>query len=96
MQTWQAAGGAGLQHATHIHGLRIQGLAHRAGQLHQRIQHAAHLERVYGMGCRTVSLHRMRPAPGSLMEAPYPVSDADYLRCVAVVLLGWAWRKQTA
>ncbi|MEG6502506.1 radical SAM protein, partial [Desulfovibrio sp. 1214_IL3152] len=23
------------------------------------IQHAAHLERVYGMGCRTVSLHRM-------------------------------------
>ncbi|WP_394027146.1 radical SAM protein [Desulfovibrio falkowii] len=51
------------------------------------IQHAAHLERVYGMGCRTVSLHRVRPAPGSLMEAPYPVSDADYLRCVALARL---------
>ena len=50
-------------------------------------QHAQHLERVYDMGCRTVSLHRMRPAPGSLMTTPYPVSDADYLRCVALVRL---------
>ena len=51
------------------------------------MQHAAHLERVYDMSCRTVSLHRMRPAPGSLMEAPYPVSDVDYLRCVALARL---------
>ncbi|MDD4701576.1 MAG: radical SAM protein [Desulfovibrio sp.] len=50
-------------------------------------QHATHLERVFDMGCRTVSMHRMRLAPGSLMDTPYPVSDVDYLRCVALARL---------
>lgn len=49
--------------------------------------HAAHLARVYDAGCSTVSMHRLRPAPGCQMEAPYPVSDADYLRCVTITRL---------
>ncbi len=51
------------------------------------VQHQAHLLRAYDTGCRTLSLHRMRCAPGSNMETPYPVSDADYLRCVAIARL---------
>ena len=51
------------------------------------VLHQEHLLRVYDVACRTVSLHRMRPAPGSQMEAPYPVSDAEYLRCVAIARL---------
>lgn len=51
------------------------------------VQHQAHLLRAYDTGCRTLSLHRMRCAPGSNMQTPYPVSDADYLRCVAIARL---------
>jgi 2-iminoacetate synthase len=51
------------------------------------VQHAAHLARVYGTDFRTISLHRMRPAPGCLMNVPHPLSDADYLRCVAITRL---------
>ncbi|WP_165178094.1 [FeFe] hydrogenase H-cluster radical SAM maturase HydG [Desulfovibrio sp. ZJ369] len=49
--------------------------------------HAAHLTRVYDAGSRTVSMHRLRPAPGSSFAAPYPVSDGEYLRCVAIMRL---------
>ena len=51
------------------------------------VQHQAHLLRAYDTGCRTLSLHRMRCAPGSNMQTPHPVSDADYLRCVAIARL---------
>ncbi|MGV7006328.1 radical SAM protein [Desulfovibrio sp. QI0442] len=51
------------------------------------VQHQAHLLRAYNAGCRTLSLHRMRCAPGSNMQTPYPVSDSDYLRCVAIARL---------
>ncbi len=50
-------------------------------------QHSAHLLRLYGEGAHTVSLFRMRPAPGSDFMPPYPLSDADFLRCVAVARL---------
>lgn len=49
--------------------------------------HAAHLVRVYGTGGHTVSMHRLRPAPGGLEQAPFPVSDQDFLRCVAITRL---------
>lgn len=49
--------------------------------------HAAHLARMYGTGGHTVSMHRMRPAPGGLAKAPFPVSDQDFLRCVAITRL---------
>ena len=51
------------------------------------VHHQAHLLRAYDTGCRTLSLHRMRCAPGSHMQTPYPVSDSDYLRCVAITRL---------
>lgn len=50
-------------------------------------QHSAHLLRLYGEGAHTVSLFRMRPAPGARYTAPYPLRDADYLRCVAITRL---------
>lgn len=49
--------------------------------------HAAHLTRVYDAGSRTVSMHRLRPAPGGGFAAPYPLSDGEYLRCVAIMRL---------
>ena len=50
-------------------------------------QHAAYLLDVYGTGGRTVSMHRLRPAPGCHFTTPYPVSDAEYLQCVSIVRL---------
>lgn len=50
--------------------------------------HVAHCSRIFGRSIRTVSLHRMRQAPDQLMDKPnYPVSDADYVRCVAIMRL---------
>lgn len=51
------------------------------------VQHQAHLVRAYDTSYRTISLHRMRCAPGSNMQTPYHVKDADYLRCVAIARL---------
>lgn len=51
------------------------------------IQHTEHLVRVFDAGSQTVSLHRMRPAPGARMKPPYPLSDAEYLHCVAITRL---------
>ena len=50
-------------------------------------QHAAHLKQAYGTGGRTISMHRLRPAPGCNFPTPYPVNDTDYLRCVAITRL---------
>lgn len=49
--------------------------------------HAAHLTRVYDAGSRTVSMHRLRPTPGGRFKTPYPLSDGEYLRCVAITRL---------
>ncbi|MBO4300135.1 MAG: [FeFe] hydrogenase H-cluster radical SAM maturase HydG [Desulfovibrio sp.] len=51
------------------------------------ILHATHLMEAYGTGCRSVSLHRLRPAPGCDFPAPYPVSDATFMRCIAITRL---------
>ena len=50
-------------------------------------QYSAYLMETYGTGARTVSMHRLRAAPGCNFSTPFPVNDADYLRCVAICRL---------
>ncbi len=52
------------------------------------IMHAKELEKRYGFGPHTVSVPRLQPAFGALIrEAPYPVSDTDFKKIVAVYRL---------
>lgn len=51
------------------------------------LQHARHLEEVFGVGPHTISVPRMEPAVGSEIAAnpPRPVSDDDFLKIVAIL-----------
>jgi 2-iminoacetate synthase len=50
--------------------------------------HSLHLEERFGVGCHTISFPRIRPAAGVNIEIfPYPVSDRDFKRLVAIVRL---------
>lgn len=51
------------------------------------LMHANHLESEYGAGPHTISVPRMRPADGSdvSLAPPYPVSDADFKKLVAIL-----------
>ena len=49
--------------------------------------HVAHLNRLFGAGGHTISMFRLRPAPGSLFVPPHPLSDDEFLRCVAIMRL---------
>lgn len=49
--------------------------------------HASYLASAYGTGCRTVNLHRARPAPGCDWQPPYALNDDQFLQVVAVVRL---------
>jgi 2-iminoacetate synthase len=53
------------------------------------MQHAAHLEREFGTGPHTISFPRMEPALNSEVSVnpPYPVSDRDMKRVVAILRL---------
>ncbi len=52
------------------------------------ISHARILEQRYGVGPHTVSVPRLRPAAGSPMNSvPYPVSDEEFKKIVAVFRL---------
>ncbi len=52
------------------------------------IQHARYLEDRYGFGPHTVSVPRLQPASGAVIsDAPYPVSDIDFKKIVAVYRL---------
>ena len=53
------------------------------------LQHSDYLERTYGVGPHTISVPRMEPAEGSPLawNPPYPVSDDDFKKIVAVVRL---------
>ena len=51
------------------------------------IRDRAHLNRLFGAGGHTVSMFRLRPAPGSLFVPPHPLSDDEFLRCVAIMRL---------
>lgn len=50
-------------------------------------QHIAFLSREYGVGARTVNLHRVRPAPGCDYVAPFAMNDEDFLMSVAILRL---------
>ncbi|MCC3144556.1 [FeFe] hydrogenase H-cluster radical SAM maturase HydG [Halanaerobium sp. Z-7514] len=50
--------------------------------------HAEYLDQKYGVGPHTISVPRLNPASGSpLTEVPYPLSDADFRKLVAVLRL---------
>ncbi len=53
------------------------------------MQHIAHLEEAYGVGCHTISVPRMEPAVGSVLASspPHPVSDEDFKKIVAILRL---------
>lgn len=50
------------------------------------IRHSRELEEKFGFGPRIVSVPRLRPANGALLQKPpYPVSDFDFKKIVAVL-----------
>jgi 2-iminoacetate synthase len=52
------------------------------------LQHALHLEAVFGVGPHTISVPRLRPAAGvSFKNFPHLVSDADFKKLVAIIRL---------
>ena len=53
------------------------------------LQHAAHLEKEFGVGPHTISFPRIEPALNSSvsLNPPFPVSDRDFMRLVAILRL---------
>lgn len=53
------------------------------------LEHIRHLEAVFGVGPHTISVPRLEPAVGSDIAAhpPYPVSDVDFRKIVAILRL---------
>ncbi|MFQ5464991.1 MAG: [FeFe] hydrogenase H-cluster radical SAM maturase HydG [Thermodesulfobacteriota bacterium] len=51
------------------------------------ISHALYLERTFGVGPHTVSVPRLRPAPGVSMERGRSVTDQELLKIIAVLRL---------
>ena len=53
------------------------------------MQHIAHLEDVFGVGCHTLSVPRMEPADGAevSINPPAPVSDDDFRKIIAILRL---------
>jgi 2-iminoacetate synthase len=65
------------------------GLADYRFEVLALMEHAAHLERVFGVGPHTVSVPRIEPAEGVPLSvaAPHAVSDADFKKLVAIIRL---------
>jgi len=52
------------------------------------LEHAAYLDKSYGTGPHTISIPRLKPAKGAaLTRTPYPVSDEDFKKYVAILRL---------
>jgi len=53
------------------------------------IEHANHLEEVFGCGPHTISIPRIEPADGAPLSThiPHPVSDEDFKKLVAIIRL---------
>lgn len=53
------------------------------------LQHVAHLEKTFGIGCHTLSVPRLEPAHGSELSSnsSHAVSDADFKKIVAILRL---------
>jgi 2-iminoacetate synthase len=67
----------------------LLGLADWRFDILAMMQHIAHLEERFGVGCHTISVPRMEPAFGSdtSLHPPCPVSDDDFKRIVAILRL---------
>ncbi len=65
------------------------GLADWRFELLALMQHIHHLEDRYGVGPHTISVPRLEPATGSdvSVQPPYPVSDDDFRKIVAILRL---------
>lgn len=65
------------------------GLAPWRFEILAMMQHIRHLEERFGVGPHTISLPRIEPAVGSCLATrpPHAVSDADFLKIVAVLRL---------
>jgi 2-iminoacetate synthase len=63
------------------------GLADWRFELISLMQHIAHLEECFGVGCHTISVPRMEPADGAPLseQPPMPVSDEDFKKIVAIL-----------
>ena len=63
------------------------GLADWRFDLLSMMQHIAHLEQRFGVGCHTISVPRMEPAAGAPMseQPPCAVSDLDFRKIVAIL-----------
>ena len=51
------------------------------------VAHAQYLEKKYGVGPHTLSVPRFQPAPTVTFKPAYPVSDADFLKLIAILRL---------
>ncbi|MGC8764420.1 MAG: [FeFe] hydrogenase H-cluster radical SAM maturase HydG [Brevinematia bacterium] len=65
------------------------GLADYRFEVLALIEHANHLEEVFGCGPHTISIPRIEPADGAPFSTnvPHPVSDSDFKKLVAILRL---------
>ncbi|MCX7821073.1 MAG: [FeFe] hydrogenase H-cluster radical SAM maturase HydG [Brevinematales bacterium] len=65
------------------------GLADYRFEVLALIEHANHLEEVFGCGPHTISIPRIEPAEGAPLSThiPHPVSDEDFKKLVAILRL---------
>ena len=63
------------------------GLADYRFEILALMEHAAHLEAVFGCGPHTISFPRIEPADGSDLstQVPHPVSDDDFKKIIAII-----------
>jgi 2-iminoacetate synthase len=63
------------------------GLADYRFEILALMEHAAHLEKVFGCGPHTISFPRIEPADNAPLsqKVPYPVSDDDFKKIIAII-----------
>ncbi len=63
------------------------GLADYRFEVLAMMEHASHLEKIFGCGPHTVSVPRIEPAQNAPLAShiPYPVSDKDFKKLVAII-----------
>ncbi len=49
------------------------------------VSHAAYLKERFGVGPHTISVPRFRPAPTVELQPPFPVSDGDFIKLIAIL-----------
>ncbi len=63
------------------------GLADYRFEILALLEHAAHLEKVFGCGPHTISFPRIEPAEGAPFtnKIPFPLSDDDFKKIIAII-----------